>query len=108
METYNRPVVAGTYELADCPNGRAVRHSGYFGHVYAIVFPYSEAAMHCKLAGRPAVVAVEPNGVYMLFRDGRRGPHFTHREAGVFIGRTPDGADFMADRWTAELQLGAA
>jgi hypothetical protein len=107
METYNRPV-AGTYELADFPNGRAVRHSGYFGHVYAIVFPYSEAAMACKLAGRPAVVTVEPNGVYLLFRDGRRGPHFTHGEAGVFIGRTADGADFMAERWVAELQLGAA
>jgi len=107
METYNRPV-AGTYELADCPNGRAVRCSGYFGHVYAIVFPYSEAAMYCKLAGRPAVVTVERRGVYLLFRDGRRGPHFTHGDAGVFIGRTADGADFMADRWMAELQLGAA
>jgi hypothetical protein len=107
METYNRPVT-GTYELADCPNGRAVRHSGYFGHVYAIVFPYSEAAMYCKLAGRPAVVTVETNGVYLLFRDGHRGPHFTHGEAGVFIGQTADGADFMADRWIAELQLGAA
>lgn len=94
--------------MADSPNGRAARCSGYFGHVYAIVFPYSEAAMHCKLAGRPAVVVVEPNGVYTLFRDGHRGPHFTHGEAGVFIGRTADGADFMAERWVAELQLGAA
>ena len=109
METYNRPV-AGSYELADSPNGRAVRHSGYFGHVYAIVFPYSEAAMACKLAGRPAVVTVEPNGVYLLFRDGRRGPHFTHGEAGVFTRPEylGDGADFVADRWMAELQLGAA
>ena len=106
METYNRPVAA-TYELADSTNGRAVRHSGYFGHVYAIVFPYSEAAMYCQLAGRPAVVTVEPNGVYLMYRDGHRGPHFTHGEAGVFVGPeyARDGADFVADRWMAELNL---
>jgi hypothetical protein len=109
METYNRPV-AGEFEMADNPNGRAARCSGYFGHVYAIVFPYSEAAMDCKLAGRPAVVVVEPNGVYLLFRDGRRGPHFTHGEAGVFTRpeHMADGADFVAERWVVELQLDAA
>jgi hypothetical protein len=107
METYNRPV-AGSYELADSPNGRRYRATGYFGHVYAIVFPYSEAAMACKLAGRPAVVIVEPSGVYLLFRDGRRGPHFTHGEAGVFISQSADGADFVADRWTVELEIEAA
>jgi hypothetical protein len=106
MESYNRPV-AGSYELADNPNGRPYRDTGYFGHVYAIVFPYSEAAMYCKLAGKPAVVAVEPNGVYLLSRDGRRGTHFTHGEAGVFTGPeyARDGADFVADRWIVELQL---
>jgi hypothetical protein len=109
METYNRPV-AGEFEMADNPNGRAVRCAGYFGHVYAIVFPYSEAAMHCRLAGRPAVVTVEPNGVYLVSRDGRRGPHFTHGEAGVFTRPEylGDGRDFVADRWTVELQHGAA
>lgn len=106
META-RPV-AGTYELADSPNGRAVRHTGYFGHVYAIVFPYSEAAMHCRLAGRPAVVTVAANGVYLLNRDGRRGPHFTHGEAGVYVRPTADGADFVADMWMAELSMEAA
>jgi hypothetical protein len=106
META-RPV-DGSYELANNPTGQPRRLSGYFGHVYAIVFPYSEAAIHCGLAGRPVVVVVETNGVYTLFSDGRRGAHFTHGEAGVFTMPGEHGGDFTADRWTVEAELSAA
>jgi len=105
--------VAGAHELADSPRGSYRRSPGYFGRAYAIVFPWSEAAMYCKIAGKPMVAVVEPNGVYLLSRDGARGAHFTHGEAGVFIrGYENDlgfgKGDFLADRWGVEMQISAA
>lgn len=50
------------------------------GKVYSVVMPWSECAMHMKIAGHVVDVLVTERGAYP---DGGRGPHMTLGEAGI-------------------------
>lgn len=53
------------------------------GDIVHVTMPYSECAMHMRIAGELHAVRVCESGVRLLNDDGRDGPHMTDGEAGI-------------------------
>lgn len=61
-----------------------VRQSVECGLVYDVLMPFSECAMHMRIAGKMARVRACPSGVRLIGPDGSDGVHMTDGEAGVY------------------------
>lgn len=71
-------------EVPDLVPNYKVRQSIEVGLVYDLLMPFSECAMHMRIAGRMHRVRACPSGVRLICPDGSDGVHMTDGEAGVY------------------------
>jgi len=71
-------------EVPDLVPNYKVRQSIEVGLVYDLLMPFSECAMHMRIAGKMHRVRACVSGVRLICPDGSDGVHMTDGEAGVY------------------------